>query len=337
MEQRAARIKTLSAVTVCVDYSQYLEITAENRSQFDRWIVVTTREDRETQEVCRKHDLDVVLTERLHQNGDPFNKGKAINDGLDALAKSDWIVLLDADILLPDNFREAVERNDLRADHIYTCKYRGLCRDLAAAGRLKTAVEARRGGKRNPALGWLLRKLFGRSRSRDWFVRRAKKVFETHPVLTNQVVMMEIGLRGRYCEKMGPLDGRWRSPSLTDEELFGLKHDWLSRHAEQDCFEQNDFKAGFLQLFHASSGRRYSEEHGTAGTSDMLFFEQFSESLDESGSYQGKIGRFTVRNWGHLLVPAPLAGCGQGYLVCYHLGPVYENWLGTAPVTPPTP
>ncbi|MFH0947241.1 MAG: hypothetical protein V2A76_18795 [Planctomycetota bacterium] len=335
--ERASRIKNLSAVTVCVNYSQYLEIAARNRSQFDRWIVVTNREDRETQEVCRKHGLDVVLTERLRQNGDPFNKGKAINDGLDALGDSDWILLLDADILLPDNFREAVQQNDLRTDHIYACKYRGLCRDLAAYERLKSAVEARRERRRHPALGWVLRKLFGRSRTRNWFVRRPKKVFQTHPVLSNQDVMEEFDRRGRHCEKMGRVDGRWRSPSLTDEEIFGLKHDWLARHADHDCFERNDFKAGFLQLFHSSSKKRYSEEHGTAGTSDTLFFEQFSETRDESGRYQGKIGRFTVRNWGHLQVPAPLAGCGQGYLVCYHLGPVYENWLGTDPVSPPTP
>jgi len=37
-----------------------------------------------------------------------FNKGKALNDGLEALEPSDWVTILDADVFLPKNYRKEV-------------------------------------------------------------------------------------------------------------------------------------------------------------------------------------------------------------------------------------
>jgi len=334
---REAPLEHLSAVSVCVNYPQYLELCAQNRPHFDRWLVVTTAEDERTRAVCRRHDLEPVLSRRLRENGDAFNKGKALNDGLDALGSCDWILLIDADILLPDNFREVLEHSALDRESIYTCRYRALCPDLAAYERMRAKVEAYTSRRRETALSRLIKRALGRRFHERLMTGPVPRVYETHPVLTDSEILAEIERRSRHCVKYGPIDSRWRDPSLTDQEIAGLKRDWLLRHAGRDCLEQNDFKAGFIQLFHGSSGRRYSEAYGTAGTSDMLFFQQFSETVDESPVYAGKVTRFTHRKWKHLLVPSPLKGCNQGYLMCYHLGPIYENWEGIDPDPDVTP
>ena len=45
----------IEAVTVCVNYGDFLAVTAEwNRHLFDQWVVVTTPDDELTREVCRK-------------------------------------------------------------------------------------------------------------------------------------------------------------------------------------------------------------------------------------------------------------------------------------------
>jgi hypothetical protein len=107
----------LECVTVCVNYADFLAITLpRNKGHFDDYVVVTTAEDRETRELCEAQGVRCVLTERLGHNGARFNKGCALNDGFAALARRDWVVILDADIVLPNVAREEIERHatDLR-------------------------------------------------------------------------------------------------------------------------------------------------------------------------------------------------------------------------------
>lgn len=78
----------LECIMVCVDYGDFLDITlGNNKKHFDKIVVVTTQKDKETQNVCKKHGVTSIITNRLYEDGANFNKGKAINDGLKHLSK----------------------------------------------------------------------------------------------------------------------------------------------------------------------------------------------------------------------------------------------------------
>src|SRR5437899_1923841 len=96
----------LEVVTISVGFDDLLDITlTRNHAHFDTYIVVTTHADRRTQAVCRKHSATCVLSDLFFKNGRNFNKGAAINAGFDYFQYHGWRLHLDADIILPDNFR----------------------------------------------------------------------------------------------------------------------------------------------------------------------------------------------------------------------------------------
>lgn len=110
----------LEGVIVCKDYSDFLEQTLpENLQYFDRLVVVTHPNDKRTQEVCSKFTVDCVTTECMHEFGDSFNKGRAINLGLGHLRGRGWILQMDADIVLPYRFRDLLWRAQLQPEKLY--------------------------------------------------------------------------------------------------------------------------------------------------------------------------------------------------------------------------
>lgn len=112
----------IEAVTVCVGYDDFLAETLHaNKSVLDKWIIVTTRDDTKTLELCHKHNLEVVLTKDFYRGGDEFNKGRAIERGLAMLSHRGFVAHIDADIALPSDFRESLDDADLDPDCIYGC------------------------------------------------------------------------------------------------------------------------------------------------------------------------------------------------------------------------
>jgi hypothetical protein len=111
----------VQGVTVCVNYSDFLEVTLEeNLSHFSEFVVVTDYRDRKTQGVCQKHSVYCVQTDVFFERpGDVFNKGAAINLGIAHLRKPGWFVHLDADIVLPDRFNTALHKARLDPECIY--------------------------------------------------------------------------------------------------------------------------------------------------------------------------------------------------------------------------
>ena len=116
----------IEACLVCVDYSDYLIHTLpRNKDYFDDIVVVTVERDKDTQKVCEDNDVKFVLSERLYENDDAFNKGKALNDGWNTMTRSDWLCTFDADIILQENFRELIEKEDLKPEYIHgTSRYK---------------------------------------------------------------------------------------------------------------------------------------------------------------------------------------------------------------------
>lgn len=110
----------LEAVIVCKDYSDFLEHSLpENVQHFDRIVVVTHPKDGATQRLCAKFGVDCIETEEMHRHDDKFNKGRAINLGLQHLRHDGWLVHLDADIVLPHKFRQMLAHSHLDEKKIY--------------------------------------------------------------------------------------------------------------------------------------------------------------------------------------------------------------------------
>ncbi len=96
----------LEYVTTSVGFDDVLDVTLGlNHCHFDTAIVVTSHADNRTQAVARKHGAICVQTDLFGKNGRHFNKGAAINDGMSRFQYHGWRAHLDADIVVPDNFR----------------------------------------------------------------------------------------------------------------------------------------------------------------------------------------------------------------------------------------
>jgi hypothetical protein len=112
----------IEAVVVCVNYSDFLAHTLpHNLDVLDRVVVVTHPDDKATISLCERYSVDVLKTEIMHDDNDRFNKGRLINLGLSNLRHDDWLIHLDADILLPHRFRHCLKMAKLEKSNIYGC------------------------------------------------------------------------------------------------------------------------------------------------------------------------------------------------------------------------
>ena len=113
-------MKYLEAVIVCVDYGDILRVTLPyNKPLFNNLVVVTAPHDYETQDLCKYYNVCCVVTDKFYEDGAVFNKAKGINEGFKRLTKIDWVLHLDADIMLPANFRQICKEEQLQKDAIY--------------------------------------------------------------------------------------------------------------------------------------------------------------------------------------------------------------------------
>ena len=116
----------VEAVTVCASlkpgepsYDDFLEVAARhNRGLFDRWIICTTPWDGATRELARRWNLDLLVTEEGHQDGE-FRKGLMIQRAQRLLSADAWRCHIDADMVLPTTFRNALAAANLDPSCIY--------------------------------------------------------------------------------------------------------------------------------------------------------------------------------------------------------------------------
>lgn len=114
------RIQYLEAVSICCGYADFLSESAKyNIPLFDRWVIVTEARDEETREVCRRLNLECILSEDGHFNGASFAKGRLVERGLQHLSGNGWRLHIDADMVLPHRFRTLLEAADLQEDMLY--------------------------------------------------------------------------------------------------------------------------------------------------------------------------------------------------------------------------
>jgi len=112
----------VEALTVCVGRSSFLrETLAINKDKVDNFVVVTTPTDYETQRVCKEQGAQIVETDVFYQYGAPFDKGRAINKGLQELKYNDWVVLTDCDIVFMPPHKKMFQDNSLDKECMYGC------------------------------------------------------------------------------------------------------------------------------------------------------------------------------------------------------------------------
>ena len=110
----------IECVTICVNYADFLAHTLpHNKQHFDHLIVVTTPEDKDTQNICMHHNVECLTTREMDDGLGGFNKAKGINVALQYLSRRDWVIHLDADIYLPPLTRSILEKIDLDKQNIY--------------------------------------------------------------------------------------------------------------------------------------------------------------------------------------------------------------------------
>jgi len=112
----------IHAIVICVLYHDFLALTLPRTLElFDQVTVVTTPDDVQTKKICNAHGIKPLLTDRFTENEAQFNKGAAIQEALKSI-DSGWVLLLDADILIPVECDLLL--TDLNPSMIYGCERR---------------------------------------------------------------------------------------------------------------------------------------------------------------------------------------------------------------------
>lgn len=110
----------IEAVIISVNYADFLAHTLPlNLRHFDRTIVVTDNMDRRTRDLCEHYFCEVVRTDAFYSSDRAFAKSGGINAGLSAIRGDDWVVHMDADIVLPPRTRPLLEKAELDPEFIY--------------------------------------------------------------------------------------------------------------------------------------------------------------------------------------------------------------------------
>lgn len=131
------KIQHLEAVSICVGYADFLAETAKyNIPLFDRYVVVTEARDEETREVCRRMNIECILSDDGRFNGASFAKGRLVERGLQHLSGDGWRLHIDSDMVLPHRFRSLLEAADLQPDTLYGID-RLMCRNWEDWVRVK--------------------------------------------------------------------------------------------------------------------------------------------------------------------------------------------------------
>lgn len=97
----------MKGIVVCVNYADLLAITLpRNARHMSEVLVVTHPDDKKTHEVVASvPNAKVFATTAFYDHGAHFNKGLAMEQGFDVLGRDGWILIHDADVILPDDLK----------------------------------------------------------------------------------------------------------------------------------------------------------------------------------------------------------------------------------------
>jgi hypothetical protein len=121
----------LTGICICVNYDDFLSITLpENMKHFDKYIIVTSEKDTKTIQLVKDYALEnkqveLLKTELFYLNGASFNKGAAIRRAQTSISRNkqiQWICIIDADIVLPPDFRDICKKQCKNIHLLYGAK-----------------------------------------------------------------------------------------------------------------------------------------------------------------------------------------------------------------------
>lgn len=116
-------LNKIAMVIVCSGYSDILRETLPyNRYETDGLVVVTEENDQDTIDLCKEYNILTHISHKRKFNGAIFNKGAMINEGIKIASrefKTPWILLSDADIILPIGFKNDWSRKILNPGTLY--------------------------------------------------------------------------------------------------------------------------------------------------------------------------------------------------------------------------
>lgn len=104
----------IECIIISNNYGDYLELSLkENVKYFDNIIVVTSEQDSKTQDICKKYtNVNCYIYDGWNKNNAKFNFGGARNFGTQFLKYNDWVVFLDSDIIIKEDFKtKLVDKN----------------------------------------------------------------------------------------------------------------------------------------------------------------------------------------------------------------------------------
>jgi len=109
--------KKIDVIITSVNYNDFLILSLENNTKyFENITVVTSNDDIICQNICKSYGVKCITTDVFYEDGFKFNKGKAINIGIESLTNPEFILILDADIIVTNK----IELTNLESDTLYT-------------------------------------------------------------------------------------------------------------------------------------------------------------------------------------------------------------------------
>jgi hypothetical protein len=114
LENKTKLVNKLDVIIVSVNYNDYLSLTLEeNVKVFNNITVVTSKDDIECQNICKKFGVNCIISKDILKDG-LINKSIGLNKGIKSLNNPDWILVLDADIVVKDKINiEGLNKNTL--------------------------------------------------------------------------------------------------------------------------------------------------------------------------------------------------------------------------------
>ena len=119
-DNRTLKPRKIQIIIPCLHYDDYLKITLpRNIKEHADIAVVTSHEDFKTHKVCKDNRVLCLISARININKAPFAKGKAINDAIDFLKPTDWVLVIDSDILLQKGMMNRLREMVLNPGALY--------------------------------------------------------------------------------------------------------------------------------------------------------------------------------------------------------------------------
>lgn len=117
------KANNIIAITISTNYEDLLPYIVEaNAKFFKHWYIVTEESDKATQEICSKYPNIETLFFSFKTPQCAFNFGGARRFAQQIAQekfKEDFILILDSDICLPENFKQVIDSSNLEEEIIY--------------------------------------------------------------------------------------------------------------------------------------------------------------------------------------------------------------------------